>query len=218
MTDYPAYPAYPDDERSDRVRALGWPHRYRGGRLMLLRHAPPDLSVIRLRRMWMQYGQPFYNGETLGGGLVTCPEAQIVPPDEAPLVAALLRERGNPGPALLPETTDALGSSYVWMSWTGDPTVSDAAAFGIASDPWRARWHSRGESLGAARSWSSRDVCIAEAIGSSIVRVPFIAACRIATGFAGLGIDAGAPTQLNLDRRTVEHYAIVLPDGPPTAV
>jgi hypothetical protein len=184
---------------------------------MLLRDAPPALSVIRLRRMWLQDGQPFYNGETLGGGLVTCPEAQIVPPDKAPLVAALLRERGNPGPALLPETTDALRLSYVWMSWAGDPADSDAAAFGIMNDPLRAGWHSHGERLGAARSWSSREACIAEAISSAIVRVPFIVACRIATGFAGLGIDAGEPTQINLDRPTVEHYSIVLPDGLPTA-
>ena len=70
---------------------------------MLLRDAPPALSVIRLRRMWLQDGQPFYNGETLGGGVVTCPEAQIVPPDKAPLVAALLRRGATQGLPFCPK-------------------------------------------------------------------------------------------------------------------
>jgi hypothetical protein len=205
------YPAYPEDERSERAREVGFEGRYRGNRIMLLRSGPPADRVVRIQKISGGGPDgPGYFAETLAGACVEVREAEVVLPDPGPLVAALTRRRGEPWEAD-DATVAALVSGYVWMSWSGLPGLSqgnaDAAVWAFVQ---QAEAGTAWEPDDAVAVWSTREGCArAPGPGAAVARLPFVAACRVAAG-RHVAVDQGLPTAVVVPARDASLVAATL--------
>ena len=188
------YPAYPEDERSERARAVGFKGRYRGSRIVLASDGRPFERVLRITKVLLNDRSPGYVAETLGGEVLEVLDSEIAVPDHRPLVAALSRRTGGPMEAD-PATFRALVDGYVWMSFPGGQGITQENADELAwllvvqSEP-----RTGVDPSDAVVAWSTRELCARAMAGGDIgARLPFLAACRVAAG-RHVAIDPGERT------------------------
>ncbi len=181
------YPALPDDERTERAREARMPHRYRGGRLMLVDPAS-DASAIGVVRV--------IGLDTDEDGLVlyrVCriddsepmhlPEWLLVEPDPEALEAAMA-SCGPAGSVISHADLHRLRRSYVWIAFDGEADGNpDALVFECLRNPV-AMWGGPPEPDDAMVAWSDRGRLrrAKAATPHWTARVPIVAAARLANG------------------------------------
>jgi len=176
-------------ERVDVAEALGWPHRYRGGLIMLMVKplaTHPD-GVIYTKSLSVEGATAMYTCWLSDANLIVLSEGEIVAPDEAGLRDALAAA----GPAASRESWshlfDVLRTSYVWLmadpsTLTGERSSESLLMSlyhnGLASDKFRSMAPSPVQVFTdlerANESYGSRGR------HGIAARVPFVVACRIA--------------------------------------
>jgi hypothetical protein len=203
----PEYPAWPEDEREPETRDGGLEHRFRVGRLMMVR-PPNSPGVIRLARL--EPGKERgYVGETIDGRTVRVTEAQLIEPDPDRIRATMSACSGR---APTSHDSDELVESYAWVSFDGSRVpahlTNDAAVWSIVRNPSETRI-APSTSIEVMLAWTDRARLLANDPGSAarrFARVPFVSACRMADG-RNLAVDFGLKPNLILPRASVAMFA-----------
>lgn len=178
------------------------PHRYRGGRLMLV-SPPSDLGVVRISGMSYDLDELEYKAETLDGERVFVREHQLAEPDVAAFEATL----GPPGAGTFtPADVARLRTCYAWVGMhgpdTGDP---DGLILEAIRNP-ALMWGGPPEPDDALVVSTDR-LRLERAPGYDwIVRIPFVAACVLAHGRAVV-VNHGEPRTLAVHPDTVRIFA-----------
>jgi hypothetical protein len=201
------YPAWPEDERELATRDAGLEHRYRVGRLMMVR-PPNSPGVIRLARL--EPGpERAYAGETIDGRTVRVTEAQLIEPDPERIRRTMSVSSSRPPTS---HDSDELVESYAWVSFDGTRVpahlTNDAAVWTIVKDPSDVRV-APSTSIEVMLAWTDQARLLANDPGSAArryARVPFVAACRMADG-RNLAVDFGLKPNLILPRASVAMFA-----------